>query len=201
MDQPLTSLGFVDSLLPRGTHICQIYTDDRERDEALLHFLLSGLEYQEKNACFSEKVSPATVESFMHRHSRDHRHDLESSALTLSRTSDIYFQDGIFVPERMLDLLKDFYQQALDQGFLGSRVIGEMSPAIQHIPGGSRLLEYEARVTLLVQEYPVTSVCQYHAHDFDEMILLDVLKVHPMMVVRGTVVNNPFFLPPEHFLS
>jgi hypothetical protein len=30
---------------------------------------------------------------------------------------------------------------------------------------------------------------------------MEVLKVHPMMVVRGSVVRNPFYLPPEEYLS
>jgi hypothetical protein len=30
---------------------------------------------------------------------------------------------------------------------------------------------------------------------------MDILKVHPFMVVRNSVVRNPFFIPPEEFLA
>ena len=30
---------------------------------------------------------------------------------------------------------------------------------------------------------------------------MDVLSVHPMMIVRGQIVKNPFYIEPEEFLS
>ena len=86
-------------------------------------------------------------------------------------------------------------------GFNGGRVIGEMTPEVQQVPGGERLLEYESRVSLLLRTHPVTSVCQYDARTFDGATIMDILKVHPLMVVRGSVVRNPFFIPPEEFLA
>ena len=76
-----------------------------------------------------------------------------------------------------------------------------MSPEVQNVEGGNRLLEYESRVSLLLREHPVTAVCQYDARCFSGAMIMDILKVHPMMVVRGSVVHNPFFIPPEEFLS
>ena len=52
----MVSLGFAAEKVPAGTQICQIFTDDNERNDSLLKFLLSGLQSGEKAACFSEKV-------------------------------------------------------------------------------------------------------------------------------------------------
>jgi len=30
---------------------------------------------------------------------------------------------------------------------------------------------------------------------------MEILKVHPLMVIRGSVVHNPFFINPEEFLA
>lgn len=30
---------------------------------------------------------------------------------------------------------------------------------------------------------------------------MDVLSVHPMMIVRGQLVNNPYYIEPEEFLK
>jgi len=30
---------------------------------------------------------------------------------------------------------------------------------------------------------------------------MDVLNVHPMMIVRGQLVNNPYFIDPNEFLK
>lgn len=44
-------------------------------------------------------------------------------------------------------------------------------------------------------------MCQYNARAFDGATLMDVLKAHALMVVRGSVVHNPFYLPPEEILA
>jgi len=92
-------------------------------------------------------------------------------------------------------------KESIESGYAAARVIGEMTPEVQDLPGGDRLLEYESRVSLLLKKVPVTSVCQYDAHAFDGATIMDILKVHPHMVVRGAVVHNPFFIPPEEFLQ
>jgi hypothetical protein len=48
---------------------------------------------------------------------------------------------------------------------------------------------------------PVTAVCQYDARSFDGAVIMDILKVHPLMVIRGSVIHNPFFIKPEEFLD
>jgi hypothetical protein len=55
-------------------------------------------------------------------------------------------------------------------------------------------------VTGVLAECEVTAICQYDASAWDGATLLHVLRVHPMMVVRGQVVENPFFMQPEDYL-
>jgi hypothetical protein len=101
----------------------------------------------------------------------------------------------------MLGLLKQFYENSVNNKNEGARVIGEMVPEIEHIEGGSRLMEYESKVSLLLKRYPITAVCQYDARAFDGATIMDILKVHPYMIVRGSVVHNPFYITPEEFLD
>ncbi|MFZ5428137.1 MAG: MEDS domain-containing protein [Thermodesulfobacteriota bacterium] len=195
------SLGFTGQQFEPGVHICQIFSDDDERQEALLKFILSGLQGGERAACFSERTTAEAVEEFLDGFGVSFGQAVDSGALTLSGTSDVYFQGGTFDPERMLGLLRQFHEQALARGYTAARVIGEMTPEVQHIPGGSRLLEYESRVSMLLREHPVTAVCQYDARSFDGATIMDILKVHPYMIVRGSVVRNPFFTAPEEYLA
>lgn len=196
----MVSLGFTAGKVPAGTHICQIFTDEDERNDSLLKFLLSGLQARERTACFSEKADENSLERFLAQNDLSLDELRREGAFTLSGTRDIYFKDQRFDPERMLALLKDFHREAIAAGYAASRVIGEMLPEIQNITGGERLLEYESRVSLLLRDVPVTSVCQYDARAFDGATIMDILKVHPHMVVRGAVINNPFYIPPEEFL-
>lgn len=201
LKNPAISLGFTAQQFPAGVHICQIINNDDERLDSLLKFLVTGLLAGERTGCFSEKVH----EAFLRDHFGNHGISLQdvsaSGAFTLSGTREIYFRDNRFDPDRMLDLLKKYHEDSVAQGFPAARVIGEMSSEVQRLPGGNRLLEYESKVSRLLREHPVTSVCQYDARDFDGATIMDILKVHPLIMVRGSVVHNDFYIPPEEFLA
>lgn len=195
------SLGFTDQQFPAGVHVCQIISDDDERQESLLKFLLAGLQAGERTCCFSEQVNETILKEFLDNYGISFNDVIDSGAFILSRTRDVYFQENRFDPDRMLALLMKYHEDSEVQGYSAARVIGEMLPEVQHIPGGNRLLEYESRVSLLLEKHPVTAVCQYDARQFDGATIMDILKVHPFMVVRGSVVHNPFHIAPEEYLS
>jgi len=197
----LVDLGFTETHLPPGTHICQIYSDEKERDSSLKAYLLRGLELGECNACFSENITKEELTAYLAEHGVGLEGATESGALTLAGTREVYFAGNRFDPDRMLNMLTQFHDKSVDDGYTGARVIGEMHPDIATIDGGTRLLEYESRVSVLLRTHPLTAVCQYDARVFDGAVIMDVLKVHPMMVVRGTVIQNPFFVPPEEVLN
>jgi MEDS: MEthanogen/methylotroph, DcmR Sensory domain len=199
-EHPLVDLGFTRTRFPAGSHVCQIYTDDEEREASLLAFIASGLATGECAACFSNNVSDALIDEHCAHEGISLSAARARGAFTYHRTDDVYFEGGTFDPARMIGRLTAFHDEAREKGFPGSRVIGEMSPRIRDVPGGSRLLEYESRVSVLLRERPLTAVCQYDARAFDGATIMDVLKVHPMMVIRGQVVHNPFFVAPEQLL-
>ncbi len=201
LDKSTISLGFTDELYPPGTHMCQIFSNDEERQALLFKYLAAGLQGNERTCCFSDQVDESILKEFLDNYGISFNDVIDSGALTLSGVQDIYFQDNRFDPDRMLKLLKDYHEDSKIQGYPAARVIGEMSPEVQNIPGGDKLLEYESRVSQLLQEYPVTAVCQYDARQFDGATIMDILKVHPWMVIQGSVVHNPFHIRPEDFLA
>jgi len=196
----MVRLGFAGGTFPAGTHICQIFSDDDERNDALMAFLLAGLEDGELAACFSERVDPELLKAHLGRHGLDLDALKQSGVLTISGTRNVYFEGDRFDPDRMLKRLTDYYEMAIKKG-CPARVIGEMTAEVSRMEGGERLMEYECGVSLLLQEKPITAVCQYEADAFDGATIMDVLRVHPMMVVRGEVLHNPFYVPPAEFLS
>ncbi len=195
------SLGFTNQQFPPGVHICQIISRDEERQESLLKFISSGLQSKERTTCISDKVTEQVVEEFLGNYGISYKDARDSGSLTLGGTWNVYCKDDRFDPERMLAGLTAYYVDSVAQGYPGVRYIGEMPCEAQHVSGGSRLMEYEARVSMLLRNYPVTAVCQYDARSFDGAIIMEVLKVHPLMIVRGSVVHNPFYIKPEEFLS
>jgi hypothetical protein len=195
------TLGFTNQQFEPGVHICQIFNSDEERHEALVNFVISGIKSSEKTLCFSENETQTTLTEHFEKNGFIYNEAGKSGAFGLMNTAEVYFKENRFDPERLLELLKEFYQSVQHTDYAGARVIGEMPPEITRVAGGSRLLEYESRVSILLRDYPINAVCQYDARLFDGATILDILKVHPYMIVRGSVVHNPFFVQPEEYLS
>jgi hypothetical protein len=133
MENQKISLGFTNQQFDPGIHICQIFNDDEERHTALINYIISGIQEGEKTACFTEKETEATLSSFFEEKGIKYKEVEQSGEFSLSKTAEVYFEGGKFEPERMLNLLREFYETSKKQKRTGARVIGEMSPDIEHI--------------------------------------------------------------------
>lgn len=191
-------LGFSEDVLPVGTHMCLIYNDDEERRVSVGRFLEAGLQEGEKVAYFADIMSPAEVRTWLSEM------DIalpEDEQLAITNAEETYCPEGEFKPRNMLDTLRAFHGACHDAGYPAGRVSGEMSWALRGIPGSDRLMEYEALVNDVLVTHPITAICQYDVRRFDGAMIFDVLKVHPMMVVHGRVVKNPYYMKPQDFMS
>ena len=196
--QNLTSMGFTRESFPAGTHMCLIYSQEDERRAVIGKFLESGIIAREKVAYFADFMKPEEVRHWLLNMDIELPEDGRFSLLDAEST---YCHDGKFVPDDMLNTLRTFYDQAKQADYPNARVSGEMSWALKGIPGSDRLMEYEALVNDVLVTHPVTAICQYDANRFSGATILDVLKVHPMMVVRGQIVYNPYYMKPQDFLA
>lgn len=194
-------LGFTDQPFPPGTHICQIYSNDRERLDLVNAFIVAGLKSGDHSSYFSENKDLESLRSSLTNAGFDLDEALAANVLVVEGVNDIYFPGDRFDPDTMLTLLQEGYDEAMRHGFQGVRVIGDMSPEIERVEGSERLLEYESRVSLLLRDTPLIAVCQYSADEFSGEMIMDILKVHPYVIVRGVVVHNPYYLPPEKYLA
>lgn len=191
------SLGFTEQKFPRGMHICYLYNDENERRHTIAQFIQSGLLAGEKVgylADFPVTSSTDDIDTHLSRLGITLPCHLESEQLVIAQAEATYCPDGTFIPERMIDYWRSFNSQAQHESFAGARVTGETSWICKGMPGIERWVEYEAMVNNLVEELPVNSViCQYDTNKIDGATLFDVLNVHPMMIMAGQVVHNPYF--------
>jgi len=194
------TMGFTDEKFPAGTHMCFIYNDDGERRKVISKFLEAGLQEREKIAYFADTMDPAEVDRWLKTMGVDMTDPAKTGRFAITVAEKTYCPNGRFEPETMLNTLRTFHRTVLEQGYPGSRVSGEMSWALRGIPGSDRLIEYEALVNDVLVTHPVTAICQYDARRFSGELVFNVLKVHPMMIVHGQVVKNPYYIQPQEFL-
>ena len=102
----------------------------------------------------------------------------------------------------MIALLKDETEKALQEGYPALRVTGEMSWALQGIPGSDKILEYESMLNRdFFPLFPCLAICQYDRRRFNPEIIKGVVMTHPLIVRGGRVYENFYYIPPDDFLS
>lgn len=191
-------MGFTKETFPAGTHMCLIYSKENERRKIIGKFIESGIIGKERVSYFADVMKPEEVREWLLNMGIELPDENRFSILVAENT---YCPNGVFLPDKMLNTLRQFYEQAREEGYPNARVSGEMSWALKGIPGSERLMEYEALVNDVLVTHPVTAICQYDANKFNGATILDVLKVHPMMVVHGQIVRNPYYMKPQDFLK
>lgn len=188
------SFGFTEQRFPAGMHICYLYNDENERQQTIAQFIESGLLAGEKVGYLSDMPFQDEMATYLARLGFIPPDSLKPDQLVLAQAETTYCPDGTFLPERMIDYWRALYSQAQQESFAGVRITGETNWLCKGMPGIERWVEYEAMINSLVEEVPVNGIiCQYDVNKIDGATLFDVLNVHPMMIVAGQIVHNPYF--------
>ncbi len=199
---PTINMGFTPEPFPANTHMCYIFNDEVERREVIARYTNSGLSSDEFVGYFADLDDEDLVDEYLSSlgiHPPDTAH---RDHVMFCPAHGVYCPDGHFTAIGMINRLKDLYGTCQTHHWVNLRVTGEMTWALSpHITGADQLVEYESRLNLLMDTHPLTAICQYDANRFDGATLFNILQVHPMMVVRGQIVRNPYYIPPSEFLA
>ena len=199
--RPMISLGFDTEPYPMGTHMCFIFNNENERRWVMSQYIQSGLDANEQVGYFVDTMSPEDLKKEMRELGVTLPDELEGRQYSFVEAATTYCPDGTFQVDRMIDAVGAAHHRAIREGYAGARLTGEMTWSQRGLAGSENLAEYECRLNILVRTVPATAVCQYDAQRFDGTTLYDILSVHPMMIVHGQVVRNPYYVEPEVFLG
>ena len=194
----MISLGFDPEPWPAGTHVCMIFDDDAERRSVIAKYIPSGFDGNEVVSYFTDTLSPEEVAGASKVGLPE---ELDGRQYRILAADRGYCPDGSFNVDRLLESRAQRYRRVIQAGYLGTRVTAEMSWARSGIPGADRLAEHKARLNIALRTVPGTGICQYDARPFDGATLHDGVRVHPMMIVHGQVLRNPYDVEPEVFLA
>jgi MEDS: MEthanogen/methylotroph, DcmR Sensory domain len=177
-------------------HICAFFSSRNEEYETLIPYLKDGVDA-------GEQVLNVLDEDRL----RDHRARLEvggvpvdDGRLLVSSSEETYLAGGHFDMARMVGFVRDHLVAATAEGRC-VRTAGWMDWIYREAPGTERAMEYEARMNLLVRTFDCTFMCVYDLSKLHGEMVVDIMATHPYVVLRGQVRQNPFYIPPEVYLS
>lgn len=201
MSGPAAPVPCAGSQLLESRHVCAFFHDLDEEYRVLLPFIRDG--FAKGDRAF-HVVDPRLREEHLRR-LRDAGIDAAelgpSGHLKLCDWHAAHLHNGRFDQHRMLAFLEEELRDGARQGFPLSRSIGHMEWAVENWAGVEDLVEYESRLNYILPRYPDPIVCVYDLNKFGGAIVLDILRTHPMVIIGGTLHENPFFLPPDEFLQ
>ena len=86
-------------------------------------------------------------------------------------------------------------------GFPLSRICGRMDWAVESGSHVDDVIEFESRMNEVWRRHEDVVICTYDLGKFGGDAVIDIMRTHPMVVIGGILQQNPFFVPPDEFLS
>jgi hypothetical protein len=176
-----------------GDHVCALYSSPAEQRVMAARFIAQGLRAGER--CLFAGYSEADLLGFREalRHEQIDPDTAHSrGALILLTKEEAHLVDGCFDSERMLRMLNEAVEAALNDGYTGLRTCGDMTWLLDDAPGSLQVIEYEALVTSLFRNVRAIAMCQYDRARLPAGLLDHGLRTHPTVLMDGYHLDNPF---------
>jgi hypothetical protein len=183
-------------------HICAFFNSQDEEYNLLLPFIKEGIERGEKAFHI---VDPKLQQAHRQRLEGGgiNTSDLEQSKqLEIQVWENSYLRNnGCFDQHDMLALLEEVLCTSKQEGFQHARLVGHMEWLLHDQLGGKDIVEYESRLNHIITKYGEPVICVYDLAQFSAGTIIDILRVHPMVIMGGILHENPFYVPPDEFIN
>ncbi len=186
-------MGFIDGDYCSKIHACLIYSSEQQRRSIIEKFIIAAAQDHDRVEYFYDEWPVEEIRQCFSRYDVNIEALEKNTQIRFLETAKAYHPKGFFSADLMWQSLCELYQQGIADGFNGVRLSGEMSWSLKSVPGSEQLIKYESGINRLLDAHPMLIICQYDANRFDGATLMNVLQVHPYMIVQGRLVNNPYY--------
>lgn len=189
---------FAGGTLDRYRHVCA-FVDGRATAEAVFDsFVRQALDGQDRLLYIVDPADSAVPVNRLRQLGYDAAGLLEHRRCEVHTWADTYLRGGEFDESTMLGLLDEMLVQQPEPRV---RLTCDMGWAAGRPDLADDLIDFEAKANFIHADHPHIVICCYDATLFDGSFVIDILRTHPMVLVGGVLQENPFFVPPDEFLS
>ena len=176
-----------------GNHAAFFYRNRSEQFAAVIPYIEIGLRRNERCLYIAGDNSVPMVIDAMEAAGIDVASAQRSGQLKVTTPEQTYLKHGVFEPEKMVEGLKEEIRLSVANGYSAFRSTGELGWATGLPSALLRLYEYE---TLLDSSFAssLVALCQYNESLFQGDVIAQMLRIHPFVVTRNRLVENPFYL-------
>jgi hypothetical protein len=186
--------------LAPGGHVCALYPTLADRDDILKPYLREGLSRGDKCFCVVDSTDAEAVTAGLGADG-DLAPVLARRQLDVFGSTEAFVRGGRFSTDMVMKFWEHAVVEALSGGFTFARLVAEMTWALRLLPDIEELMVLESWLNQYLPRYPQVALCMYELGRFDGDTLVDVLKVHPQVLLGGILIDNPYYIEPDEFLA
>ena len=193
-----SSLGHIPGLeIGTGRHICALYFGDDERDDVLLPYLRDGLSRGSKCVVGISAAQPTEL----YQQINDAERYVASTQLVVRTSQDPLLAVEDFSIERLIEFWDATVLSALQDGYPFVRLGAEAAWWMPQVPGMPEFIRYETELNRYAARHAQSILCLYDLTRYGAGLIVDLLRVHPIILLSGLVLENPYYLPPDELLA
>jgi len=177
-----------------GDHICGIFDDRAQQMEIMGAFVGAGLRAVQR--CIW--VGPAESGDALRRHLTSIGGDLPtleaSGQLLIISRVDFYLHEGMFDPDRCLELLNTLREDSRRDGYSTMRIVCDASWLRQDHIDPELWESFQLRLTRGISNLPLVMVCQADRQQLSSPLIVVALRTHPIVILGDVIRENPFYI-------
>lgn len=189
---------FAGGTLDKYRHVCAFIGRSGTDDAVFDSFARQALDGEDRLLYIVNPADTAAPVNRLRQLGYDAGRLLEHHRCEVRTWADTYLRGGHFDEASMLRLLDDLLVQ---QPSPRVRLTCDMGWAAGRADLADDLIDFEAKANFIHADHPHIVICCYDTSLFDGSFVIDILRTHPMVLVGGMLQENPFFVPPDDFLS
>ena len=183
-------------------HVCAFFNTIDEEHRVLGSFYKDGFDRGEKA---THIVDSENREGYLNRLAEagiNVQEMMDTGQLEVLPWTDMYVRDHRFDQDAMLASVETLLRSGAAAGYARTNLVGHhMDWLFYDKPAVNNLLEYETRLNDVLSKYDAPVICNYNLSTFGASVAMDIMRTHPLVIIGGLLRENPFFVPPDQFLS
>ncbi|MBI5590899.1 MAG: MEDS domain-containing protein [Deltaproteobacteria bacterium] len=182
-------------------HIACFYETRDQYFRILTSYLVHGLKAGEKVLYFAADHALNPLLSDFKEFDFDPSEYLQTEQLIIIDKNDQTIPAGHQYCDKMADWLKNQTEYAMAHGFRRFRLVEDVIKQTSALPCLDHLVDYADHLNDLTRKRPFFALCMFDLNRVDSDNLVNALRAHPLAVVRGQILKNAYYIPPEQLTS
>jgi PAS domain S-box-containing protein len=186
--------------LNTGDHTVLLYENETEIIASSASFIKTSLSRNEKCLYIEGDAQTELLIEELKKQITDLDRYLANGKLQILSKEETYALSDKFEADQMIELLKEKSLKAVEEGYNGLSITGELSWVLNFKDGKEEIIAYEWKLNKKIfNKYPTIAMCRYNLNKFDNDIIKSIIELHHYIIWKGKIHENPYYIDPEGY--